>query len=180
MVEGMEEPMTTRERARVLVKRVFGHEVGVLIAVLIALIGGMSVVTNGMTSSAANMSNIVLQSSIRGVATMGQAFVLLSGGIDISIGGIALFCTLLGSVMMTETQYLNIVGYPVPIFLVLPVMLMTGAGFGAINGLLVSRIGMPALIVTLGMWEISKGFAFHISGGQSIFSLPSGHIRGRN
>jgi ribose/xylose/arabinose/galactoside ABC-type transport system permease subunit len=51
-------------------------------------------------------------------------------------------------------------------------MLLAGTGWGVVNGLSVSRIGMPALIVTLAMWQIASGLGFQISGGVSIGELP--------
>jgi putative xylitol transport system permease protein len=162
------EPSTARQVAR----RVFRHENAVLIIVLIALIAGMAGITKGLTLSRANMSNVLLQSSIRGVASVGQAFVILSAGIDLSVGGIGLFTAVLGASMMTGDLGLNIVGHPLSLFLVIPIMLLVGVGWGAINGSLVSRVGLPALIVTLGMWQISKGAAFEVSGGKYIMELP--------
>ena len=170
--------------AKKIARRVFRHENTVLILALIALIGGMGVVTGGKSITRTNMMNVLLQSSIRGVASVGQAFVLLTAGIDVSVGGIGRFCGLLGTMMMTE-GWQNIVGYPVSVFLAIPVMLLVGAAWGAINGSLVSRVGMPALIVTLGMWEVTSGAAFRVSRGQSIMQLPrslafigQGHIAG--
>jgi len=170
MPEAVERPeaVTARETA----KRIFRHENAVLAIVLGALIGGMGVATKGVSIRAQNMVNVLLHSSIRGVATIGQAFVILSGGIDLSIGGVGLFCSLLGVLMMTEAEWLNLVGHPVSIYIGIPVMLLAGAGWGTINGVSVSRIGMPPLIVTLAMWEISKGAAFRMSGGTSAGFLP--------
>jgi ribose/xylose/arabinose/galactoside ABC-type transport system permease subunit len=52
-------------------------------------------------------------------------------------------------------------------------MMLVGAAWGALNGLLVSRIGMPSLIVTLGMWQICTGVAFQISRGAYIVKQPA-------
>ncbi len=116
---------------------------------------------------------MLLQSSIRGVASVGQAFVILSAGIDVSVGGMGLFCTVLGASIMTSS-FMNVVGDPVPMIIALPIMVLAGIGWGAVNGTMVSRIGMPPLIVTLGMWEITKGAAFQTGSGQSIGFLPEG------
>jgi len=155
-----------------IARRFFRHENAALAVVLIALIGGLSIVTKGLTISRDNMMNVLLQSSVRGPASIGQAFVILSGGIDLSVGGMGLMIAIVGASMMTEAPYLNIVGYPVSMYGAIPVMLLVGVGFGALNGTLVSRIGMPALIVTLGMWYICKGLGFRISQGQTVTHLP--------
>jgi len=172
MTEIVERPRPLRVTARESARRFFRHENATLAIVLIALVGGMSIVTKGVTVSRANMMNTLLQSSIGGVAAIGQAFVILTADIDLSVGGIGLVASIVGASMMTEATYVNIVGYPVSMYLAIPVMLLVGVGFGALNGSLVSRIGMPALIVTLGMWQICKGVAFRIGGGYLIAHLP--------
>lgn len=81
-------------------------------------------------------------------------------------------CSILGATLMTEKVGLSIIGHPIPLPLGILVMLLAGIGWGAINGLSVSRIGMPALIVTLAMWQITKGVGFQLSQGQSVMNLP--------
>ncbi|MBA7604734.1 Ribose import permease protein RbsC [subsurface metagenome] len=162
-------PLTAREMAG----RVIRHENAVLIVVLAALVGGLGVITGGLTTSRANMMNVLLQSSVRGVAAVGQAFVILTAGIDLSVGGMGLVASVIGASMMTASPEWSLLGYPVSMYLAIPVMLLVGAGFGVFNGSLVSRIGMPALIVTLGMWQICTGIAFGVSGGFSIAELPA-------
>ena len=171
MAEIVERPKSLGDTAKDIAKRIFRHEnsvLGIALATVIAVMGG---ITHGATVAGANMINVLLQSSIRGIASIGQAFVIISGGIDVSLGGIGLFCSVLGAAIMT-TSFMNIVGLPIPILIALPIMVLAGVGLGSVNGLLVSRIGMPPLIVTLGMWEITKGLAFQVGGGQSIGFLP--------
>lgn len=167
--------MLTRHRsdtAREIAKRFFRHENAVLVLVLVALIGGMAVVTKGLTASRVNMFNILLQSSIRGVASMGQAFVVLSAGIDLSVAGVGLFCATLGSCLMTSNPEVSIVSNPYSIYTAIPIMLLAGACWGVINGSATARLGMPSLMVTLAMWEVSKGAAFLINKGRMIQPLP--------
>jgi putative xylitol transport system permease protein len=54
------------------------------------------------------------------------------------------------------------------------VMLLVGAGVGSVTGSIVSRIGVPALIVTLGLWQVCRGSAFLICGGYTIANVPTG------
>ena len=153
-------------------KRIFRHENAVLGIVLAILIAIMGVVTNGLTVTRANIVNVLLQSSIRGMAAIGQTFVILTASIDLSVGGMALFTAILGGSMMTLSEWLNTVGHPVSPHLVLPLMLLVGCGWGALNGSLISRIGMPPLIVTLGMWQILRAIAFQICGGRDMTNHP--------
>ena len=159
-------------RARKVAGRIFRHENAILAIVLIVLIVVMGGVTKGLTVARANMVNVLLQSSIRGVAALGQAFVILTGSIDLSVGGVALFTAILGGSMTTLSPWINIVGHPVSPYLIMPLMLLVGVGWGVANGSLTSRIGMPPLIVTLGMWEILKALAFRVSGGEDITNHP--------
>lgn len=161
---------TVRDKASRLIK----HESAVLVIVLAVLIGVFSFVSKGLTTGRDNLVNILLQSSIRGVASIGQAFVILTAGIDLSVGGVGLFSALLGSLMLTQEPTVNIVGAPAPIAGAILFMLLAGAVFGVANGLSVSRIGMPPLIVTLAAWEISKGLAWKVSGGFSVGLLEPG------
>lgn len=159
--------------AKGIVRRLFRHENAVLMAGLIALIGGMQVFTKGKAIGMLNIQNVLVQSTTRGIAAIGQAFVLLSGGIDISVGGMGMLCSVVGALVMTEGEQ-NILGYSVGFPAGILIMLLVGAGIGAINGLTVSRIGMPAIIVTLGVWMITKGLGFLITGGRSVPFLPDG------
>jgi ribose/xylose/arabinose/galactoside ABC-type transport system permease subunit len=170
MAEIVERPRsaTLRETAR----RILGHENAILALVLFAIIGAMGVVTEGATISRLNASNVLLQSSTRGVNSVGQAFVILSGGIDLSIGGMAIMTAMIGGVMMTSIPEYNLIGYPVPAYIAMAVMLLAGLGFGAISGLAVSRIGLPPLIVTLGMWQITNGIGYLLTMGHAITDLP--------
>ncbi|MCD6453363.1 MAG: ABC transporter permease [Dehalococcoidales bacterium] len=170
-IAGIPEPIDVK--ARRIAKTFLKQENAVLVIVLIALIGGMGVATHGLTSSRANMMNVLLQSAIRGIASVGQAFVILTAGIDLSVGGIGLCASILGSLMMTG-GWQNILGHPISVGLGILVMLLVGLGWGSLNGAAVSRIGMPALIVTLAIWQITKGAAFHMSSGRAIGELPQG------
>jgi len=171
-LQGTGKYLSRRSKAREILQRISRHENAVLLVVMIGLIGVMSVVTQGVSIARANVSNMLVQSAVRGTAAIGQAFVILTGGIDVSVGGIGLFCSLLGSAVITSQTGRNIVGEPLPAFVGVAVMLLAGTGLGTVNGLVTSRVGIPALVMTLGMWEILKGAAFQVSGGMSISRLP--------
>ena len=125
MAEITEKPKSLTDTARDIAKRVFRHENAALILVLIGLISVMGVVTKGLTLSRINMANILVQSSMRGVTAIGQGMVILTGGIDVSVGGNAQMCLVLGAALMTSST-LNIIGYPLPIGLTVLIMLLAG------------------------------------------------------
>jgi ribose/xylose/arabinose/galactoside ABC-type transport system permease subunit len=176
MAKTEERQESAADTAKRIAQHILGHENALLAIVLIALVAGVSVITGGKTTTRVNMLNILTQSSIRGVASIGQAFVILTAGIDVSVGGIGLMVTILGAAVMTLAPDLSIVSHPFPIYAGIAIMLLAGAGFGAINGLSVSRIGMPPLIVTLAMWQISQGIGFQICGGWPLYDLPQGML----
>lgn len=160
-------PLTAREAAR----RVLAHEnavVGIALAVLIAVLGGIS---RGATLTGENMANVLLQSSVRGVAAVGQAFCILTANFDLSVSGVAVMAMMLGSAMMT-TEWTNILGYPASPFMAIPAMLMVGLAWGVLNGVLVSRLKMPSLIVTFGVWQIGYAVAYYITEGKAVMELP--------
>lgn len=163
--------MITAGRVTDVAKRVIRQETAVLFIVLGAVIGGWGVITGGLSITPTNMMNVLLQSSMRGVAAIGQAFVILTAGIDVSVGGLGKFTAILGAGLMAQ-NWQNIIGHPMSPYAVIPIMLVVGAGIGALSGLMVSRIGMPALIVTLGMWQIMNGASFQICGGSALSYLP--------
>ena len=107
-------------------KRIFRHENAVLGIVLGVLIAVMAIITKGKSAIPANMSNIMLQSSIRGVASVGQAFVILTAGIDLSVGGVSLMCAVFGAGLMTQSPPLSLVSSPLSIAAATPLMLLMG------------------------------------------------------
>jgi ribose transport system permease protein len=160
-------PLTAREAAR----RVLAHEnsvIGIALAGLIAVLGGIS---RGATITPGNMANVLIQSSVRGVTAVGQAFCILTANFDLSVAGIGAMTMMLGSSMMT-TEWTNILGYPASPFMVIPIMLVVGACWGLLNGTLVSRLNMPSLIVTFGVWQIGYAVAYYITEGKAVTSLP--------
>ncbi|MFC2024230.1 ABC transporter permease [Chloroflexota bacterium] len=147
------------------------HENIVLVIVLIGTIFGFGGATKGQNLASLNVLNVLLQSAIRGIASIGQAFVMISGGIDVSVGANGLFAAVLGARLMTES-WQNIVGHPLPIYLSMLLMILGAMAWGLFHGLAVSRIGMPALIVTLATWQIITGAAFLVSDGMLVGQLP--------
>ena len=169
MVEITERP--ARAKARVIARRFFRHENAPLLFVLIAIVLIMGYFTGGKTLSLANMRNTLLLTSINGVAAIGQGFVILTAGIDVSVGGNAMFCSVLGAGVMAS-NWQNIIGHPLPVGLGALIMLLAGLGWGSVNGVLVSRVGIPALISTLGMWQIAYGAGLGVSQGHDIGWQP--------
>lgn len=150
--------------------KVIRNEHFALGAILAGLIAVMTVRTGGALLTAINIRSLLLRSSIRGIAAVGQAFVMLSAGIDLSVGGVAILVSCLGASLMTESPRY---AAHLPVALGVFIMVLVGIGMGASNGVMVSRLRMSPLIVTLAMWQIGIGGAFQVTKqGETVHYLP--------
>ncbi|MEN9893058.1 MAG: hypothetical protein RLY78_3353, partial [Pseudomonadota bacterium] len=114
--------------------------------------------------SAENFSLILQQVMVVGVIAIGQTLIILTAGIDLSCGMVMA----LGSIVMTKVA--EDFGLPAPLAILLGIAVT--AGFGLINGLLVTRIKLPPFIVTLGTFNIAFAITQLYSGAQTITSVP--------
>jgi len=171
MTEVAQRPEAEGGTARGVGRRVVAHENFAIGMVLVGLVAGLGGASRGATLTPLNVSNVLLQSSVRGVVAIGQAFVILTANIDLSVSGVGVMAMMMGGAMMT-TQWQNILGYSVSPFVAIPVMLVVGACWGLLNGTLVSRLGIPSLIATFGVWQLGYGAAYYVTNGQALMELP--------
>jgi len=155
-----------KSKAREIARRILGHENAVLGLILIVLISIFAVLTKGGNLTQRNMLGVLVQSSVRGIAAMGQTFVILTGGIDLSQGSIALLTMAMAGEYMQGRVGIQATAAGIAI------MLFVSMAIGSTSGLAVSRIKMPALIVTFAVWIALKGAALRVSGGYVITNLP--------
>jgi len=153
---------------RDIARRVVRHEDATLAFVLVGIILGIGAATGWRSTALRNIKQVVVATAATGVSAIGQSFVILTAGIDLSVAGVAFGTSALGGALMTDMLVRNIIGHQVPMWQGIPAMLAMGAGFGAISGLAVSRIGMPPLVATLGIWQIAHGTGFQITRGFTI------------
>lgn len=148
--------------------RILRNENFALFVILLLLILTVSVATNGIFLRSQNLMNVLLQSSVRGIVTVGMTFVILTAGIDLSVGGVAILVACLGATLISDSY----VGLPLGLGIIL--MLAIGIGVGAVNGLSISRIRMSPLIVTLAVWQIAEGAAYQVTNrGATIIGFPN-------
>jgi ribose transport system permease protein len=107
-----------------------------------------------------NILNIILQSSSLGIAVVGISFVILTAGIDISLGSTMFFSAV--TTAFFATRNLNI-------FILLALSLICGAVIGAINGLVISRWRVVPFIATLATMSVWRGIAVALSGNKIAF-----------
>lgn len=111
-----------------------------------------------------NLSNIFAQSAVLAVLATGQAFVMLTAGIDLSVASVA-------ALAATSMGVLT-VAHDVPWFLALIGCLAIGTALGALHGLVVGKLLLPAFIVTLGGLLFWRGAALQMTGGINTTGLP--------
>ena len=110
-----------------------------------------------------NLLNVLDQSVVIGIVAVGMTFVILTGGIDLSVGSVAGLC---GIVLGLALQDL-----PIPLAILSAV---TAGGFiGLVSGVLVAVFGLAPFVVTLGMMAIARSLAFIFSGQTAISAIPS-------
>lgn len=110
-----------------------------------------------------NLINVLRQSTINGIIAVGMTFVILTAGIDLSVGA-----TLALSAVVTA----DLMQKGVPVFAAVLIGLALGALLGLVNGLLVSRTKVPPFIVTLGMMTVARGLTLTYTQGRPITGLP--------
>jgi len=117
--------------------------------------------------TADNVSNIVRQVSINGILAVGMTFVILTGGIDLSVGSVMALTGTIIAGMMINSGLSPIVAILIGIIL--------GAVVGYINGLFTAYARIPAIIVTLAMMEAARGLALLYTGGYPLSGLPDAY-----
>jgi len=142
--------------------RWFVRERGNMVIFLFIWIAAALFVENFATIN--NNINLIKQAPIPVITCLGMTFVLMTGGIDLSVGFIVGLCSYMFG-MFTMTMKL-------PLFIALVFTLAVGAVCGLLNGILVQYVKIPAFIATLGTGYIVFGIAQIISNGSSMTNLP--------
>lgn len=134
-----------------------------IFAVLLVLIIFFSIASDNFLVYS-NLLIITRQVSMLGIAAVGMAFVLLLGGIDLSIGSQITLVNIVAAWLMVNGKVNPVIACFAAI------ALSTAIGF--VNGLIIAKIKMPPIIVTLSSMIMIEGIAYMISGGQPIFGFP--------
>lgn len=133
-----------------------------IILVLIALFAAFAVFADGF-ADASNISNVLRQTSMLGIVAIGMSIVVLTGGIDLSVGSVVALSTVL--VAGLANSYPPIIG--------INVALIAGALIGFANGVLIAGLGLQPIIVTVSSMAIVRGLAMWMSESRPIFgTLP--------
>ena len=113
--------------------------------------------------SPANLIDIVLQSAVNGTIAVGMTLVIMTRGIDLSVGSIVGVSSMIAADMLGHGVAVGIAAG-----------LATGLVCGLINGVLIARLKLPDFIVTLGTLSMFRGAALIYTNGQPVYGIPEG------
>ena len=143
---------------------VFQHQVGFLALILVAMWLLFSRFTPYFLT-AQNLLSITIEAAVTAIAAVGQTFVILSAGIDLSTGSVLALVTVTSAIVMGAGQSMA-------------AGVLTGLAVGALcglfNGIAVGKLRIPPFIATLGLMGIARGLALIVTGGVPRFQLAPG------
>jgi ribose/xylose/arabinose/galactoside ABC-type transport system permease subunit len=140
-----------------------GRQVGTLLGLL--LLGGLLSILSPYFLTVSNLLNVLEQTAINAVIAAGMTFVIISGGIDLSVGSIVAF----SGVLLASTLQA-----PLPASLAITVGVAGGASCGLVNGLLITGGRLPPFIATLGMMSVARGAALVFTEGRPVSGFEAG------
>ena len=141
--------------------RRLGQQFGILVALV--LIGTILTVATPAFLTTANLINVARQISLNGILAVGVTFVLLTGGVDLSLGSVVALAGVLAAGFAHPGDY--------PVAVPIAIGILAGTTCGAANGFLVARGGVAPFIVTLGMMTVARGLALVASGGKPVSNM---------
>ncbi len=124
------------------------RDYGMYIALIVIMIT-FTVLTDGLFLTSRNISNLLDSAGYIAVLAVGVMLVIVIRHIDLSIGFLAGFLGALAAILLMH--------YGVPVFIVIPIILILGICAGSITGFLVAKVGIPAFVATLAGWLIYRG-----------------------
>lgn len=111
-----------------------------------------------------NLFNIISQTTVTAVIAIGMTFVIISAGIDLSVGSTAALGGMLGTLIISRTN----VSWPLGVL----GGTLVGGGIGLVNGLLITKARLSPFITTLGMMSAARGLVYLSTGAVAVYSLP--------
>jgi ribose transport system permease protein len=130
---------------------------------VIVLFGYLSLASDAFLSTT-NLINIGVQSAVVAIIAIGMTLVIITAGIDLSVGSVAALSGVLGALLVVTF------GVPVPLAVVGGAAI--GALAGLVNGVLVTQAGMAPFIATLGMLSVARGLVHIVTGSVAVSGAP--------
>lgn len=131
-------------------------------ATLVALFVGLAIASPHFLTGP-NLSTVIRQTTVINIMALGMTLIIISGGIDLSVGSILAFGGFVGTLAMEK-------GYPIPAAIAIGIA--GGTMCGLINGTLITRLKVNPFIVTLGTMGIYRGVTLLISNGLPVHQIP--------
>ncbi len=161
----MASPSGIRPAAARILERL-GPGAGAIVAFLLIVLAGSLLAPTFLTGR--NVTNVLRQSAMLGVVSVGMTFVILTAGIDLSVGMVLSLTSVVAALLFAD-------GGGVPLPVVLFVTLALGAAIGAFNALMIVWRDTAPFIVTLAMMAIAGGAALTVSGGRPIGGISGAY-----
>lgn len=162
------------EQSRTISSRIgpLAQRYGILIALVLLCV--VLAVVNDNFLSQRNIINVLRQTSINGILAIGMTFVILTRGIDLSVGSVVALVGVVSASFAT-TSTAGVAGSPYMPLIAVVVGLATGTAVGAVSGTVVARFSVPAFVATLGMLSAARGLTLIYSGGRPVPALTDGY-----
>jgi ribose transport system permease protein len=159
----------THEGSDSVLKRLGNTQSVWILGVLLVIVAFFSIAAGGKFLSPSNFSLISQNVAVWAVLGVGMTFVIITSGIDLSIGSVLVFSSVVAAKVMAsmggDGWGTAIVG--------IAAALVSGLAWGTVNGFLVAKAKIPPLIVTLGTLSVALGLAQVITGGIDVRSVPT-------
>ncbi|RWP39577.1 ABC transporter permease [Mesorhizobium sp.] len=156
---------TIAQKQHTLLTRVFASQTfWVVIAVILACLF-LSVATDSFATTK-NLYNITRNITFVAIVALGMTFVIITGGIDLSVGSVLCLCSMVLAVTMHA-------GYGIEVGIAAAIA--TALIIGAFNGILIAYLGFPPFVVTLGMLSIARSLAMVASNNTVVFQFGPDH-----
>jgi len=136
--------------------------------VILAVLCSILAILSPEFRTTGNITSVAYRTAVVGIMAVGQTLVILTAGIDLSVGSVAGLGGMVACVLMGES-----IGLPIPLGILAGAAI--GTFCGALNGVVITKGRVPPFIVTLGMMMIARGVTLLISGGRTI-SGPGGYF----
>lgn len=150
---------------RSMIKKITGFkEIGVIVPLAVLVI--IFSCTSDIFLTMNNLLNITRQISIKGLLGIAMTFVIITGGIDLSVGSVIAFSSILTASAIKD--------YQLPVLAAVIIGIAVGSLTGLVNGILVAYVNMPAFITTMGTMTILRGLGYIYTQGYPIYDLPQG------
>ena len=124
---------------------------------------------------AENLLNIANQIAVIAIVAIGMTFVIITGGIDLSVGSLLALSAVITAVLIRDCAG-GVNASPVGMVLTCVVAIVICGAIGAFSGLMITGFAIPPFIVTLAVMLVSSGLAYIVAKGQSIYQIPESFV----